>query len=232
MSDVMEAKDHVKILQSGQNPAGINGFSDNVRSMFVAAFTMLLLYILLLLAKYIVNALIRRGPRISKGVTGTTQGSPYSMFRKMKGMGGTMPPPPPPMAQSAQMQQPGVEQGAMGGLEREDYMGDWKNGINSEVGTLRDTRASQAISRAADVTKLGFIMLLGGATLNGLSFDANASGNALIWIAFGLFGIWALWTLFSRSRWVPLVMGFLTFPIVIAVYSVGFETGSSSGFYS
>jgi hypothetical protein len=122
---------------------------------------------------------------------------------------------------------PGMPMGGTAGdMEKGYARGD--QGVNSEIGTANDSPSSERLSRGADVAKLGFLSLLGGLALNAFSFNAGADANALAWIAFAFFVIWAFVTMLTRSRWVPLVMGLITFPIVIALYSVAFNIDRSA----
>jgi hypothetical protein len=79
--------------QSGTHPAGLNGFTQNVRSLFVATFCALILYLLLLLIKYFINAVF--GKNSSYGNDEWNR-SGFDAFRKRKTS--RMPPPPPPTA--------------------------------------------------------------------------------------------------------------------------------------
>jgi hypothetical protein len=96
-------------------------------------------------------------------------------------------------------------------------------GVESEKGLPGEGPWNQGTGRAADVMRLAFIMLLGGAAINNFSFDVTPAANALIWVALGLFVLWALIAMFTPARWVPALMGFLTYPIVIALYSISFQ---------
>ena len=250
------AADIIRIWQS--NSAQPDNFYRNIRSMSVATFTLLCLWILLLLFKYILNVLF--GGKRGAGLGGE---SSYQQWRKRgsakkggywarmtSGTVGSMPPPPPAAAPNVQgpggmplaaggmgAAGPGAGPGVAGaggpgmGGAGAGMVGpgeDWgSQGVNSEKGSPYDPPSSEALSRAGDVARLGFLFLLGGTVLNALSFDPSAGANALTWVAFALFSLWALLTLLMRSRWVPLIMGFITFPIVLAIYSLAFIVSSN-----
>ena len=105
----------------------------------------------------------------------------------------------------------------------------WSHGVESEKGYPGETPSSVAVSRAADVARLGFLFLLGGTAINALSFGAKSAALVLGWIFFGLVMVWMFAALLSASRWIPLILGFISFPILIAMWSVAFEVDLSSG---
>ena len=96
-------------------------------------------------------------------------------------------------------------------------------GVETEKGYPGENRYSQALSRAADVSRLGFIILLGGTVLNALSFDASGAANALAWILFAFIVLWAILALITPSRWVPLIMSLFIVGLAIPFYAVAFS---------
>ena len=137
------------------------------------------------------------------------------------------PPPPPPAANT-----PEGPPGSIGNVGNNDsnrrLMDAFTRadqGVESEKGAPGETDISRRLSRAADVMRLGFILLLGAATTNALSFDTS-TGNPLGWVFFALVIIWGIISFITPARWVPLVMGLISFPILIAMFSVAFEISS------
>lgn len=178
-----------------QSNGPLDNFYPNVRSMAVATFTMLILYFLYLLLAYLSRSFLRPSDE--------TQRSSQSPYQRWKSRGA-------PESQPMQ-------------ISGSAPLGKGYQGVNSEIGTPHDYRLTENFSRAADVAKLGFVTMLGGTLLNALSFDPAAGANATTWVSFGLFTLWSVVTLFTRSRWVPLVFGVITFGVVIATYSQMFS---------
>lgn len=216
----------------------ITNFYPNIRSMFVATFTILIVYFLLLLIKFFVNALSTP----ASGAAASTQNSSRYQQWKQRGSNkqggywarmtqtsvGSGPPPPPAAATSVEAGQSGssTQTSSSELISNEPQGRIASQGINSEIGSLNDSPFSESLSRAADVSRLGFLALLGGTALNALSFDPDASANVLAWLVFASFVFWAFLTMISRSRWIPLVMGFVTFTLTIAFFALGFEIAS------
>ncbi|KAI3640925.1 hypothetical protein MIR68_001803 [Amoeboaphelidium protococcarum] len=185
-----------------------------------------------------------------EGMQGMSSYQQWRMQRQMGGAkgGGIMGlfqtrqspmPAPPPMANAPQMQQQAQQQqqpqagfpmgpggpggpGAQGGFGGKGAYNDGTQGINSHIGTPYDSKPSVGLSRGADVFWRGWLLLLGGTVLNALSFDPTPSANALGWIFMACIIIWAFLTTLFNSRWIPLILGLIAYPIIIAIYAVGF----------
>ena len=149
----------------------LRGFHLNIRGMFVATFIMFLWWLVWLLVKYILNLIYP-----------TERGSLYDWRARGGGKrnrASMAPPPPPPAAGGEAGMGAAPAGGMMGGPGGagatpqgvpNSYDPDWWTaGIESERGYPNESRYSSAVSRAADVARLGFLFGLGGTVISALS---------------------------------------------------------------
>lgn len=231
----------------------VQGFPYRARNLFVATFILLLYYLILLLLKYLTNQV---RPYSSRSAYEEYGGMPYKKSMKQPGYLGKLfghtasvsavpPPPPPPTGGFAAAKSGGLDETGMGtpagmgqgmgpmntggpmpgpgGPMSTAYDPYNSHGVESERGYYLSVR----YSRAADVARIGYWTLLGGTVISALTFNIKSAAVALGWVYFSLVTLWIILAFLSPRRWIPLVMGFLSFPILIAMWSVAFQVNRS-----